>query len=167
MAKGSSSEAGPPEGMWRLPTWLVNQAAHRAYRLVSDALSERDAHTSHFALLCALDEFGTSSQATLGRRLGMDRSDVVGALNELQRRGLIVRVQDESDRRRNAVSLTAKGRLELGRLIKLVDRAQEEAFDFLSESERSQLEKLLRRVVEHHSAWQRPSRARPELEPEP
>jgi DNA-binding MarR family transcriptional regulator len=142
--------------MWRLPSWLINALAGRAYRIVSEELRRREAHTHQFAILSGLEEFGTSSQATLGRRLGIDRSDVVATLNELESRGLISRVQDETDRRRNAVKLTAKGRRELVRLVELVDGAQQRIFDVLSESERAELERLVRRVLQQHLPWRSP-----------
>jgi DNA-binding MarR family transcriptional regulator len=146
-------DEGPPERLWRLPTWLANQAARRAYRIVSEELARRDARTNHFAILCALEEFGAMSQAMLSRRLGIDGSDVVAAVNELESRDLVVRAQDERDRRRNTVALTPAGSSELDQLIALVDQAQQRALQPLQEAERRQLHELLRRVVKHHAAW--------------
>ena len=147
--------------MWRLSTWLVNQVASRAYRVVSEELGRRGAHTSHFAILSALEEFGSSSQATLVRRLGIDRSDMVAALDFLEKRGLVTRAQDPADRRRNTVELTSKGRRELARLVELVDTAQERVFSVLSPRERADLLALLLRVFEQHTQWHPPPHLSP------
>jgi DNA-binding MarR family transcriptional regulator len=145
--------AGPPERLWRLPSWLVNQVASRAYRVVSEELARRGAHTTHFAILSALDEFGSSSQATLVRRLGVDPSDMVAALDHLESRGLVTRAQDPTDRRRNTVQLTSRGRREFARLVELVNAAQERMFSVLSARERADLQALLLRVFEQHTQW--------------
>jgi DNA-binding MarR family transcriptional regulator len=145
---------GPPELLWQLPTWLINQVAGHAFRLVTNTLEGRGFRTNHFALLAALEDLGPSSQAILARRLGMDASDVGATLNELQARALITRTPDQRNRRRNAVSLTARGKAELARLTRLVEQAQIEALEPLTESERAKLRAMLRRVVEYHAAWQ-------------
>jgi MarR family transcriptional regulator, lower aerobic nicotinate degradation pathway regulator len=147
---------GPPERMWRLSSWLVNQVASRAYRVVSEELAHRGAHTSQFAVLNALDEFGSYSQATLVRRLGMDRSDMVATLDLLEDRGFVTRAPDPTDRRRNIVQLTPQGRREFARLVELVDAAQERVFSGLSARERADLHALLLRVFEQHTNWRLP-----------
>jgi DNA-binding MarR family transcriptional regulator len=60
--------------------------------------------------MTALDEAGPASQADLGRRTTIDRSDMVATLNELGDLGLLDRAPDPTDRRRNLVSLTPAGR---------------------------------------------------------
>jgi MarR family len=66
----------------------------RGRRLGATSSSRRD----DYRLLAALEEFGPSSQADLGRRTSIDRSDVVAALNELADRGLVRRAPDPEDR---------------------------------------------------------------------
>ncbi|HEX8861054.1 MAG TPA: MarR family transcriptional regulator [Actinomycetes bacterium] len=75
-------------------------------------MSTRDAaghrRRYHHRLLAALEEFGPASQAALGRRTGIDRSDVVAALNDLAGRGLVHRSPDPADRR-NTIAITPAG----------------------------------------------------------
>jgi MarR family transcriptional regulator, lower aerobic nicotinate degradation pathway regulator len=142
--------------MWRLTSWLVNQVASRALRIVREELARRGSHTNHFAILCALDEYGSSSQATLVRRLGIDRSDMVADLDLLEDRSLVKRAPDPTDRRRNTVQITPRGRRELARLTELVDAAQEQMFGVLTARERADLHALLLRVFEQHTDWRPP-----------
>ena len=79
----------------------------------------------HFRLLAALDQYGPSSQAELGRGTGIDRSDVVAALNELVEGGLARREPDPADGRRNVVTITSRGRSTLERLDAVVDDVQD------------------------------------------
>src|SRR6476469_5905850 len=93
-----------PERLRALPSWLVNQAALLATRLVSDELAELGLRRYHYSLMTALDETGPASQADLGRRTTIDRSDMVATVNELGEAGLLDRAPDPTDRRRNLVT---------------------------------------------------------------
>jgi DNA-binding MarR family transcriptional regulator len=104
----------------------------------------------HFRLLATLAEFGPASQASLGRRTGIDRSDVVAAINELAADGYVDRSPDPDDGRRNIITLTAAGKRQHKRLAELVRKAQDEIFAPLSATERDQLAKLLTKVLTHH-----------------
>ena len=127
-----------------LPSWLVNQAALQAQRLVAEAGVRRH----HFAVLAALEESGAASQAELGRRVWIDRSDLHAVLNELEGDGLVARVRDERDRRRNLVRLTPSGAERLDDLQARVEAAQDALLAPLSEPERDELRRLLSLIVE-------------------
>ena len=147
-----AAQLAAPERLWRLPTWMLSRLAVRSYRLVVDRLTSAGVRRDHYAILAALEEFGSASQATLARRLGIDRSDVVAVLNDLERDGLALRAPDDHDRRRNAISITAAGSRTLRSLDDLVDEAQRALLEPLSAHERRQFSDLLRRLVEHHRA---------------
>ena len=114
------------------------------------ALSE-NAHRQHYAVLSALAEFGPASQAELGRRCSIDRSDMVALVNELTAREQVERTPDPADRRRNVVTLTPGGIRRLRQLDKVVGEVQAELLAPLSTGERDQLVRLLTRVLEHHA----------------
>ena len=139
-----------PAPLRRLPSWLVSQAALLAQRTVSDRLGAVGGHRREFSLLTALDESGPDSQAALSRRCGIDRSDMVALVNDLALGGLLERRPDETDRRRNVVSLTAAGRERLQALREVIAAAQDELLAPLSASERERLVALLTTVLEHH-----------------
>lgn len=115
-----------------------------------DGLGAVGAHRSHYDVLAALDEFGPDSQAALGRRCGIDRSDMVALVNDLVGERLVDRQPDAADRRRNVITITPAGRRRLGALDTVVAGVQDELLAPLSRAERDQLAALLRRVVEHH-----------------
>jgi MarR family transcriptional regulator, lower aerobic nicotinate degradation pathway regulator len=142
--------ARAPARLQRLPSWLLNQAAIHASRLVAEGFAGAGMRRYHFSVLVALDEHGPTSQAELGRRLSIDRSDMVAVINDLERDGLVARVRDENDRRRNLVQLTPAGKRALQRLDARVEEAQAALLAPLSAAERSELQRLLARLVEHH-----------------
>ncbi len=134
------------------PSWLLTQTAAHASRLVSEGFAAAGSRGYHYRLLAALDEFGPASQAALGRRGGIDRSDVVAVLNELAEGGLVERAPDPGDRRRNVVTITPAGVAQLRRLDAVLAGIQDELLDPLSADERDELARLLARVVDHHAS---------------
>jgi DNA-binding MarR family transcriptional regulator len=145
------AEYDPPARITQLPTWLTGQVAATATRLVADALAADGLRRAHFVVLSALAERGAASQAALGRRLWIDRSDMHALLTDLERDGLVARVRDDDDQRRILIDLTPAGARTLKRLEKRVDAAQEELLEPLSTADRRELRRLLTRFVEHHS----------------
>jgi MarR family transcriptional regulator, lower aerobic nicotinate degradation pathway regulator len=142
----------PPQRVRRMPSWLVGQASRRAQTLVSEALAREGMRRQHFTVLTSLAEQGEASQAALGRRLWIDGSDLHAVVGELEREGLIARVRDPTDRRRNVVTITSAGNSTLKRLDALIDRAQRELMAPLSASERRELIRLLERLISESPA---------------
>jgi DNA-binding MarR family transcriptional regulator len=136
----------PPGRLWRLTSWLLYHTAARANRVVTRHLGSAAGRT-RYAILAALDQFGAISQAELGRRLGIDRSDLVAAINDMESDDLVKRMPDPQDRRRNAIHLTPAGSDLLLEYDILVDVAQDEVLQKLSPEERGQLGVLLRRLL--------------------
>jgi MarR family transcriptional regulator, lower aerobic nicotinate degradation pathway regulator len=135
-----------PARLRGLPSWLLNQAAITANRLTDQALAATGSRRYHFAMLAALEEFGPSSQADLGRCTGIDRSDVVAAVTALDDQGLVRRSPDPADGRRNVVTLTPAGKKRLEHLSALLDGAQRELLHALTPSETRTLVELLAKV---------------------
>lgn len=140
-----------PAVLTQKPSWLVSEVSRVAHRLLTGKLATVGSRGYHYRLLAALQEFGPASQATLGRRTGMDRSDVVAAVNELVGRGLADRSPDPADGRRNIITITPAGTAHLRRLEELLDDVQNELLAPLSPAERRQLIHLLTRVLERHA----------------
>jgi MarR family transcriptional regulator, lower aerobic nicotinate degradation pathway regulator len=147
----SPNAAGTPERLRSLPSRLLNLAAGYAQRLVGERLATVDARKWHYATLAALEEFGPDSQSGLSGRTGIYRSDLVATINELTARGFVVRAPDPDDRRRNAITLTGEGRAHLKRLDTLIADGQAEFLAPLSETDRADLTRILKLLVEHHS----------------
>jgi MarR family transcriptional regulator, lower aerobic nicotinate degradation pathway regulator len=127
--------------------WLLGRASLRGHQLAYQVLASAGVRKWHYAVLATLAQFGPAAQASIGRRLGVDRSDMVAILNDLERVGYVSRVPDPSDRRRNKVSLTAPGRTALEHFDQLVDEAEAALLEPLSPAEREQLAGLLERIA--------------------
>ena len=139
-----------PTALTQLPSWLLTQSAAQAQRIVSERFAAGGARTYHFRLLATLVEFGPASQAALGRRSSIDRSDVVAALNELESDGYVERSPDPADGRRNIITFTTAGKRQHKRLTNLVGKAQEEIFAPLSATDRARLATILGKLLAYH-----------------
>jgi DNA-binding MarR family transcriptional regulator len=88
------------------------------------------------------------SQHELGNQLGIDRTTMVELIDDLEKRGALVRRRNPADRRSYALVLTPKGRAFQKKASEAFDAAAEEVFQALNPSEQLQLAALLRRVIE-------------------
>lgn len=129
------------------PSWLMGRAAARAHRLIGETMAAAGGHAYHFAILAALDEFGPDSQVRIGRRCGIDQSDMHAMLNELTEQRHVARTPDPGDRRRNLITLTSAGRRRLEELDTRLTRVQHDVLNTLSAAEGDTLIALLTRIL--------------------
>jgi DNA-binding MarR family transcriptional regulator len=90
---------------------------------------------------------GPISQQELGEQLGIDRTTVVELIDELERKGAVVRKRNPTDRRSYALSLTPRGRTVQKRASRAFDDAANEFFDSIKPTERQALAEMLRRLI--------------------
>ncbi len=147
-------DADPPVRLWQQTSWLLNQAAARANRIVAEHFGMAGGRM-RYGILAGLEQYGALSQAELSRRLGIDRGDLVSALNALEREGLAQRRQDARDSRRNQVHLTETGRATLYAMDAQVNAAQDELLLELPSEEREHLDRLLRLLLVY--PWRLPA----------
>ena len=125
------------------PTWLLGRANARSQALLADAFAHAGMRGYHFRILAALEEYGPTSQADLSRMTDIDASDVVAAVNHLVSSGFVRRQPDETDRRRNVISITRSGLSADDRVGRVVDRVQDLVLEPLSDNERRTFLRLL------------------------
>lgn len=147
----TAAEYAAPTLLRAKPSWLIGQVAAHSQRLLAARMTGAGARAYHVRVLASLAESGPASQAVLGRRTLLDRSDVTTVVNELAADGLVERAADAGDRRRNVVTITEAGRARLAQLDELVNGLQDELLAPLSATERAVLAGLLLRVLDHHA----------------
>jgi len=88
-----------------------------------------------------------SSQSALARRAGLNKSALVGIVDELEAKGLANRERSEGDRRRNQVTVTPQGEAAMQVLFAAVTREEEPIRDALGMADLDRLLTLLDRAI--------------------
>jgi DNA-binding MarR family transcriptional regulator len=86
------------------------------------------------------------TQSALSRQIGLMEPTAVAALGSMERRGLIRRVKDETDRRKINVFLTDHGRALREQMLPLAHEINAEGLKSLTQAERKTLLRLLKRI---------------------
>ncbi len=143
---------------------LMNHLA-RLIRMASEQeLQPLGLRPRHLVALTVMRENGgVTSQQELATELGVDRTNLVGLLNELEAEGLILRRRAAEDRRRHIVELTPAGEERLAAAEAAIGAAEDEVLGALSDRQREQLFELLQQA----SAGRAPDCAAAAAEREP
>jgi DNA-binding MarR family transcriptional regulator len=107
-----------------------------------------DLPPGRLALLTLIARNPGISQTVLSRAAGRDKSTLTPALQDLKRRGLIVRARLKSDRRSYHLQLTAAGAAALRRLTACAERHERELDRVIGRRERARFVAALRRVAQ-------------------
>ncbi|HEY3508683.1 MAG TPA: MarR family winged helix-turn-helix transcriptional regulator [Kribbella sp.] len=126
--------------------FALGRASQHAQRLVRQYMTEGGVRTLHYHVLASLADDGEAVQATLADRIGMDRSDLVTLLDELEELKMLARRVDAADRRRKIVAITPAGEQHLEDMDRLILGAEADLLQPLTAAERKTLLSLLRRV---------------------
>jgi DNA-binding MarR family transcriptional regulator len=137
-----------------LPAELVSSTAFLLGRVgmavkmrVIDELGQVGCGGYGYGVLVMLGEGAQETQAAIADGLGVDRSQLVGVLDTLEKDGLVERKRDTQDRRRHAVSITPEGKRQLVRLRATVKEIEDSILEPLDEKSRKALHDALSRVA--------------------
>lgn len=103
--------------------------------------------TRHIIALTLLRDFGEQGQAGLADSLGIDPTNVVALLNELESIGLVERRRSPQDRRRHTVVLTEAGAARLAEAEGALAALEHRMFAGLRDDELATLHDLLQRAA--------------------
>jgi MarR family transcriptional regulator, lower aerobic nicotinate degradation pathway regulator len=141
-----------PESLTHWPGYLLSFIAEHATERFERALARQRIRTKHASVLAVIDAEGPMSQRALCRRLRIDKSPMVGLVDDLERLGLAERRRSDSDRRVQDIHLTDRGRDVVRLVLEVAEEENERTFGVLDDDEREQLHGLLLRVAEATAA---------------
>jgi DNA-binding MarR family transcriptional regulator len=137
-----------PPSLTHWPGYLASFIAEHATERFERALADQRIRTKHAAVLAVIDAEGPMSQRALCRRLRIDKSPMVGLVDDLERLGLAERRRSDADRRIQAIHLTDKGRDAVVRVLEIAAFENDRTFGVLDDEQRAQLHDLLLQVAE-------------------
>ena len=130
-----------------LSTPLLVHLARRMQNEAEVELEELGLRARHVVALTLLRDHGEQNQSDLAATLGMDPTNVVALLNELEADDLIQRRRSPEDRRRHTVSLTDAGQARLKEIEALLTGVERRVLEPLTPEEQQTLYTLLSRVA--------------------
>lgn len=129
--------------------YLLKHAQLRFFELGAVALAPLGINGREAAVLRAIDPDRPISQGEIARAMNVDRTTMVALIDDLQLKGLVQRLPDLDDRRKNVVELTDGGRRAVRQAAEAVEQAERDFLDPLSAAEAAQFKKILRVLLEH------------------
>ncbi len=133
--------------------WLVLVKATQAIsRLAATHFMEASLGESDFRVLEALLHKGALPVNAIGPKVNLTPGAISIAVDRLHCRGLVSRVENPEDRRCRIVDLTPAGRAAIVPVFRQHAAVIERVLEVLSRDERTQLERLLKKIGRHAEA---------------
>jgi MarR family transcriptional regulator, lower aerobic nicotinate degradation pathway regulator len=145
--KASGETSLLPAALARRLGFMLLRASAGMTRLGAETLEPLGIDGRHYGVLAALSELGPVSQQTLADIFAVDRSTMVGFVDELERKGHVRRGKNPSDRRAYALELTPSGVKVERKAAELLAGCEGHYLAPLSAAERGQLLEFLERLV--------------------
>lgn len=125
---------------------LIRRAQQRHVAIWMREVST-DVTSVQYAVLLVLEQRPGVSQRELGDELDLDRSTIAELAARMVRNGLVERISDPQDKRRNTLFLTGTGRELLAELKPRVGNVERVLTQQLSAAERDTLRQLIERLL--------------------
>jgi MarR family 2-MHQ and catechol resistance regulon transcriptional repressor len=139
MASGKTPEA--------IHTWLIMMKAFQAiHHFAFPPILKEGLGDSDFRVLDVLLHKGPMPVNAIGPKVDLNPGSVSVAVDRLYKKGLVSRVESESDRRVRTVSLTEKGRRVFVPIFRQHAALIQRAFQDVSPEEQHQMEEVLKRI---------------------
>lgn len=127
--------------------WLLYTAGRGVVRELEEELRHDAVGWRDYEVLGVLEASGALSQQAIGRRLAIDRSTMVHIIDGLERRGLVARGRDLTDRRAYAIELTDAGRALLAEVLHPATAAVcQRLIGTLTSEDRAHLDRILTKL---------------------
>lgn len=138
----------------RLVLWKAAKAVDAVDR---SSIAETGLNVTDFAILEALLNKGPLPINTIGEKVLLSSGSMTAAVNRLEKRGLVKRVQDPDDGRFFHVHLTPAGRQTIQAAFEKHSASLEKLVEDLDAGERAELVRLLKKVGLRAQAASSPS----------
>ncbi|MCW8890004.1 MAG: MarR family transcriptional regulator [Sedimenticola sp.] len=131
------------------PGFYLLRAAAQFKHAFAKELKPYEITPVQFAVLGLLWESNGLTQHEIAARLGKDRPNVTRILEKIEAKSLITRQQATNDRRATHVFLSKRGQAMKPELENTAMTFRDRAYEGLTDSERTQLNRLLTRLMEN------------------
>jgi DNA-binding MarR family transcriptional regulator len=142
--RGDTVDYGP------LADWVgfnLRMAQAAAFQAFSRLASEIGTRPGRFATLMLIGRNPGISQTALSRANGRDKSSLTPVLNDLARRGLVIRRRTRADQRAYRLSLTPAGRRLLAALTRCARTHERKLDRIIGARDQKEFVRVLRQII--------------------
>jgi MarR family transcriptional regulator, organic hydroperoxide resistance regulator len=144
------TDSAKPTVPWDVPryrNWIAVAKVHQLVeRALSAGLAPLDLKLPHYEVMANIYRYHDLTQQELADRLLVGRSNLSMLLPELEKRGLVIRLPDESDRRVRRLRLTDTGKDLIVQAFEVQVRLIEDMMTVLTAEECDVMGDYMRRV---------------------
>jgi DNA-binding MarR family transcriptional regulator len=141
---------GEPVDYGPLADWVgfnLRMAQAAAFQAFSRLAQEIGTRPGRFATLMLIGRNPGISQTALSRANGRDKSSLTPVLNDLARRGLVMRRRTRADQRTYRLSLTPAGRRLLAELTRCAREHERKLDRIIGTNEQKDFVRVLKRII--------------------
>lgn len=129
--------------------FIINQTGRKISQVLNHRFLPYEVTTEQWSVLAHLCEESGISQKELAVRVSKDQTNVTRILDQLQRKGLIVRMANPEDRRSFLPSVTPEGRRAYEKIAPMEEQVMTQVTAGLDPEEVAKLKDLLRRIADN------------------
>jgi len=149
---GAAKASGPGEAIdyGPLADWVgfnLRMAQAAAFQAFSRLAKEIGTRPGRFATLMLIGRNPGISQTALSRANGRDKSSLTPVLNDLERRGLVIRRRTRTDQRAYRLSLTPAGRRLLAELTRCAREHERKLDRIIGAEDQKGFVRILKRII--------------------
>lgn len=127
--------------------FYLRTAQEAAFHAYARRAGNAGARPWRFAILALIDVNPGLTQAALARALRRDTSSLTPALDDLSRRGFVIRERVEDNRRSYSLTLTPAGRRAMRELMKIAAEHEREVDRLVGRGDRARFIRTLQRIA--------------------
>ncbi|MDQ2757634.1 MAG: MarR family winged helix-turn-helix transcriptional regulator [Actinomycetota bacterium] len=144
-----------PDDLERSPVWSVIRAAHTLERQVTALFAVYDLTPVQFGVLSYLGAKGPMTTAEVARSVLVRPQSIAGVVNNMDQRGLVIRIRPRGRGRSNPMKLTKSGEKLLSQVWPRFEQANTADNLGLSQEQAVSLPLLMRALLASHEADRR------------
>ena len=134
--------------LYRRPGFLLRRAHQISVALFLEETAGLGLTTTQYGTMVVLRARGSLDQVGIATLVGIDRSTTALVVSKLEEAGYIERHDDEVDKRRKIITLSAAGHAMLDRVAKPAQQARERALNAFPAKDAAKFLNLLERFVD-------------------